>query len=77
MMDLDPLEALTRATRRYRKTEQAHKEARQAAITAALNALRGGARPTDVADRSPFTAAYIRRLAREAGIEPARRGGGG
>jgi len=65
---------LDQATRRYRKTEQAHSIARDAAIQAALAALRAGQRPTDVADRSPFTAAYVRRLAREHGIEAAKPG---
>jgi hypothetical protein len=43
-------------------------------VDAVLAALRAGMRPTDVTARSPFTAAYVRRLAREAGIEPARPG---
>ncbi|MGW1463829.1 hypothetical protein ACWCPT_05675 [Streptomyces sp. NPDC002308] len=71
---MDELEALDQATSRYAETETAHAEARTAAIEAALTALRAGKRPTDVADRSPFTPAYIRRIARDAGIEPARPG---
>lgn len=36
-----------------------------------LAALRDGAhRPTEVTERSGWTAAYVRKLAREAGIEP-------
>ncbi|MFB7852809.1 hypothetical protein ACFC34_38150 [Streptomyces sp. NPDC056053] len=65
---------LDQATRRYRKTEEAHEEARTAAIAAVVAALRDGMRPTDVTDRSPFTAAYVRRIARENGIAPARPG---
>jgi hypothetical protein len=33
-----------------------------------LAALRAGERPTDVAAKSPFTEAYVRKLARENGI---------
>ncbi|MER7813812.1 hypothetical protein [Streptomyces sp. NPDC096153] len=69
---MDPLEQLDKATSRYRETEAAHDEARDAAIAAVLDALRAGRRPTDVVNRSPFTAAYVRRVARENGIGPAR-----
>lgn len=71
-----PLDALAEATRRYRRTETAHEEARRVVTAAVLDALRAGERPTDVAERSPFTDAYIRRFARENGIEPRRKGGG-
>lgn len=71
---MDPMDALDQATSRYRDTEAAHDEARNAATQAVVEALRAGKRPTDVADRSPFTAAYVRRIARERGIEPARPG---
>lgn len=70
----DPLDVLDEATRHYRQTEEAHKEARDAAITAVVAALKAGKRPTDVAARSPFTDAYVRRVAREHGVEPARKG---
>lgn len=65
---------LEQATRRYRKTEKAHVAARDAAVELVIAALRGGERPTDVAEWSPFTAAYVRRLAREYDIEPAKPG---
>jgi hypothetical protein len=65
------MDKLDKATRDYRKTEQAHANARTAAVNAVLEALRAGERPTDVTAHSPFTAAYVRRLARENGIEPA------
>jgi hypothetical protein len=38
-------------------------------VTAVVAALRSGKRPTEVTNRSPFTAAYIRRIARDNGIE--------
>jgi hypothetical protein len=71
---MDSMEALDQATRRYRKTEAAHDEARNSAAKAVVEALRAGQRPTDVAEHSPFTAAYVRRIARDHGIEPARPG---
>jgi hypothetical protein len=71
---MDPEENLASATARYRETEQAHAEARDNAIAAVVAALRAGQRPTDVTAASPFTAAYVRRIARENGIEPATRG---
>jgi hypothetical protein len=68
------LDALAEATRRYRQTKAKHDDAQEAVAAAALAALKAGHRPTDVVEHSPFTAAYIRRIAREAGIEPARPG---
>lgn len=68
----DHEETVRAATRRYRRTEAAHEQARAEAVEAVLAALRAGDRPTDVTAWSPFTATYVRRLAREAGIPPAR-----
>jgi len=65
---------LDQATARYRETEAAHNTARDEAIEAVVDALESGARPTDVTARSPFTAAYVRRIARDNGIEPAKPG---
>lgn len=67
----DPMADLNTATTRYQQAEDAFEQARQAVIAAALDALRAGKGPTEVANGSPFTAAYIRRLARLAGIPPA------
>lgn len=66
--------ALDAATRRYKRTEAAHDISRKAAIEAVVAALRAGMAPTEAAQRSPFTSAYVRRIAREHGIEPAPRG---
>lgn len=74
MYRMDPLTKLDQATAHYRETEAAHDKARDAAATAVVEALRAGERPTDVTNRSPFTAAYVRRIARENGIEPAKPG---
>ncbi|CNE45262.1 Uncharacterised protein [Mycobacterium tuberculosis] len=68
------LQALDASTRRYRRTEKAHDESRKAAIADVVAALRAGARPTDVTERSPFTPSYVRTIAREHGIEPRKKG---
>ena len=65
---MHPLEAVEADTRRYRQTESAHEQSRQAITASALAALRAGERPTDVAAKSPFTETYVRKLARENGI---------
>jgi hypothetical protein len=67
----DPRANLVAATRRYRATDAAHEEARQEAIAAVLAALRAGIAPTEVERLSPFTAAYVRRIARDNGVPPA------
>jgi len=67
----DPRAALREATRRYKSTGAVHEEARLAAIAAVIAALRANVGPSEVEQLSPFTAAYIRRLAREHGIPPA------
>lgn len=61
-------QAIRTATSRYQKTEATHEEARTAVIAAVVAALQAGERPTDVTAWSPFTAAYIRKLARSNGI---------
>ncbi len=75
--DTSPLALLDASTARYRQTEQAHEEARQEVVAAALAALRAGERPTDVAEHSPFTDSYIRRIVRENGIAAQPPGGKG
>lgn len=71
---MDPMTKLDQATTRYRETETAHDSSRAAAVEAVVEALKAGERPTDVTARSPFTAAYVRRIARDNGIEPAKPG---
>lgn len=70
----DVRDELTEATRLYRQTESAHEAARQAVIAASLAALRAGVTPNEVEQLSPFTTAYVRKLARAEGIPPAPRG---
>jgi hypothetical protein len=67
----DPRDALRAAASRYRDTASDHEKARLAAIEAVLSALKAGITPTEVERLSPFTGAYVRRLARENGIPPA------
>lgn len=71
---MDVMAQLDQTTSHYRDTEKVHDEARDAVIAAVVEALRAGHRPTDVTARSPFTAAYVRRIARDNGIEPAKPG---
>ena len=68
MSEVDELDAVGAASRLYEETGAAHEQARQALTESLLRALRAGKRPTDVADRSPFTDKYVRNLARANGI---------
>jgi hypothetical protein len=61
-------QAIRNAADRYRETETVHEKARAKLIAVVVEALKDGERPTDVTSWSPFTPAYIRRLAREHGI---------
>lgn len=73
-MDIDDsLHALKQQTEGYRKTQEAHEASRAATIQAVLDALRAGVGPTKVAAASPFTATWVRALARENGIAPAKK----
>lgn len=67
----DLREDLKSATQRYRETEAAHEHSQKDVLSAILAALRGGVTPTEVERLSPFTAAYIRRVARAEGVPPA------
>ena len=66
----DELERLDLATAAYRRTEDAHEKSRYEAVESVIAALRAGHRPAEVARRSPFTDAYVRKLARQRGIAP-------
>jgi hypothetical protein len=74
---MDPQEALARLeveARRFRRTEKAHDKQREATVAAVIDALRAGAPPTEVAARAPFSDRYMRRIAREHGLAPRRKG---
>jgi len=66
-------QAVRDATRRYRRTEQAHEQSRDDLVRVVVQALKAGERPTDVTSWSPFTATYVRKLARANGVEAAPR----
>lgn len=70
----DDLEAVRRTARRFAAAERARNAARTAHLAAVLTALRDGQPPTVIARLSPFTSAHLRKIAREDGIPPARRG---
>ncbi len=58
-----------RLTRLHAKAAKAHEDLAERSLAAALASLRGGVPPMMAANASPFTASYIRRMARRAGIE--------
>jgi hypothetical protein len=62
------VQAVKDAASRYRQTEQAHEKAREDLVAAVVEAPKAGERPTDVTDWSPFTATYVRKLARANGV---------
>jgi hypothetical protein len=67
-------EVIRTATRKYQRTEKAHEQARDDLIEAIVNGLRGGVRPTEVEDDSPFRGAYIRRIRDDHGIPAFKKG---
>lgn len=69
-----PLGALAAAAARYRRADKARSDAHDAVVAEILAALKAGEAPTEVAAESPFTAAHVRKMARDAGIPPARPG---
>jgi hypothetical protein len=69
---MDEYEAAVRTTGRRVANADTWRDQHIAAVVAALLA---GKRPTDVADWSPFTATYLRKLARAAGVPAAPKGG--
>jgi hypothetical protein len=68
MDEAEHMAALEATTRLYSDAADALERARKASADAVLAALRDGVAPTTVSERSPFTATYVRQLARSAGI---------
>lgn len=68
------LRALDEATRAFRAADRARDAAHAKAVAAIVAALQAGGMPTEVAKRSPFTAAYVRKLARDHNIPAAKPG---
>lgn len=65
------LTGLDKITDDYRRADAARQAVREAAVAAIVAALRAGVPPTVVTAHCPFTAAYVRVLARNAGIPAA------
>lgn len=65
----DAIAAQDASTRRYKRAVQVKDEASEQSIDDALASLRLGVPPGVVEKHSPFTGSYIRKLARENGIE--------
>ncbi|MFC4128969.1 hypothetical protein [Nocardia rhizosphaerae] len=70
----EALDRLKQATRKYLRLSDQTEKAKREVLDAALGALRDGETPNNVAEASPFTAGYLRKIARENGVEPAKRG---
>lgn len=68
MAERDDLKA---ATERYRAFKTQWDEVQKATVDAVIAALKAGVSPTEVTELSPYTAAYVRKLARAAGIPAA------
>lgn len=67
----EELRQLKTAAQRFRRAKKALDDAREDVAAAIVAARRAGASPTEVNQLAPFTPAYVRRLADEAGIPPA------
>jgi hypothetical protein len=70
----DIRDQLRKASARYVKTGREHDAAQAALMTVVAAALLEGMSPTEVVEMSPFSAAYVRKIARENGIPPAKLG---
>lgn len=62
---------LIAATERYRAFKAQWDEVQKATVDAVIAALKVDMSPTEVTELSPYTAAYVRKLARGAGIPAA------
>lgn len=71
IVPVDELEAVGLAAYDREMAEHELDKCRERLRHAVVTALRAGKRPTDVAERSGWTASYVRRIARSEGI-PAR-----
>jgi len=71
MNENEHVAAIEAATSRYSEALAALEQARKEAADTVLAALRDKVPPTTVTEKSPFTATYVRQMAREAGIPAA------
>ncbi len=65
---------LRRASAKYLKTGREHDAAQEALLAVVVAALRDGMAPSEVVELSPFGPAYVRKIARDHQIPPARLG---
>lgn len=65
---------MKQAAEEYATAKEALERARETMRTAIVDALTSGMTPTEVNELSPFTPAYNRRIADEAGLAPRPRG---
>jgi hypothetical protein len=69
-MNTTPDDPIAAAAGRYKRADDAAKKARDALTELVLEALRQpDAKPSDIAKRAAWTPAYVRKLARDNGIE--------
>lgn len=68
------LDQLAAITAELKPLEERREALREKASQLAVQLLRAGIPPTEVANHAPFSAAHLRTLARIAGIPPAKRG---
>jgi len=69
----DPrLKPVRRAVATMEAAEQALKDARAALASEIVAALNAGVRPVALKDVTPYSQDYLRKIAREAGVEPLR-----
>ena len=61
----DVRDQLRRASAKYLKTGQEHDAAQEALLAVVVAALRQGLTPTEVVELSPYSPAYIRKIARQ------------
>lgn len=71
MTEDEHVAALEAVTRRYDEVATALEQVRKEAADTVLAALKDKVPPTTVTEKSPFTATYVRQMARSAGIPAA------
>jgi hypothetical protein len=67
---MDELEKVDQADKQYRASKAAADRDKEALFETWVNAARAGHTADHIAARSAFTAAHIRRILRDRGIEP-------
>jgi hypothetical protein len=61
----DVRDQLRRASAKYLKTGQEHDATQEALVAVVVAALRQGLTPTEVVELSPYSPAYVRKIARQ------------